>query len=284
MDISEGDSLSDYENVCPPIATFSRLEGGFANLGIHSNSSRGIRNRTRAVQPTSRPCSQSAMKLREIIGCNEDSDSERHPNLDMVLDHDNKISFENNDTPLSTIYSQQSEDSTDLDDDLLLSTPPPLIGKLFEDDFDEFRDDTADWIAQIYHDEDGDVSETEQLPPTMEHGYNKENQQDKVEDNDYRRKNTKRTYHTHTDQKQEDHYNNNSGERRPLGQMPLDDWPSTVIIEHEKKRQPLEMVASTSTGSNSSTSTIGSHRRFVRSLSPPSFSRKGKERALSPEN
>ncbi|KAI7851838.1 hypothetical protein BDC45DRAFT_515167 [Circinella umbellata] len=295
MDLSETDSPSDCENVCPPISTFSRLEGGFANLGIHSNTSRGFRNRTRAIQSTSRPSSQSAYKLRELIGCNDDSDSERHPNLDMVLDHDNKISFDNNDT----LLSHQSEDSTDVDDDLLLSTPPPLIGKLFEDeddddevDLDEYRDVTTSWISHIYHDEDGDVSETEPLPPTMGPGYNKENLSEILDEN-YRRKNTKRSYkNNHTtmvipsarrDQQQGDEYNSNrSGHRRPLGQMSLDDWPSTVIIENEKKlRQPLEVVASASTGSNSSTSTIGSSRRFVRSLSP---SRKGKERAFSPEN
>ncbi|KAI9494436.1 hypothetical protein BDB00DRAFT_871520 [Zychaea mexicana] len=283
MELSETDSPSDCENVCPPISTFSRLEGGFANLDIHSNSSRGIRNRTRAVQPIHRPSSLSAFKLREIIGCSEDSDPERHPNLDMVLDQDNKISFDNTITPLPSIYSQQSEDSTDLDDDLLLCTPPPLIGKLFEDDIDEFRDDTVDWIAQIYQDEDADVSESELLPPTMEPGFDKENHPDDNNSSssnadDYRRKNTKRSYNS-TDQNEEQQQQLPT-QRRPLGQMRLDDWPSAVIVEHEKKRQPLEVVASTSTGSNSSTSTIGSSRRFVRSLSP---SRKGKERAWSPD-
>ena len=173
-----------------------------------------------------------------------------------------------------------------------------MIGKLFEDednddevDLDEYRDDTTGWMAHIYHDEDGDVSETEPLPPTMEPGYNKENQYE-IADENYRRKNIKRSYkNNHTimiiptrrDQQQGDEYNSNrSGQRRPLGQMPLDDWPSAVIIENEKKsRQPLEVVASSSTGSNSSTSTMGSSRRFVRSLSP---SRKGKDRAFSPEN
>ncbi|KAI8143124.1 hypothetical protein BJV82DRAFT_101481 [Fennellomyces sp. T-0311] len=262
MDSLDPDSSNDYENYCPPVSTFSRLEGGFANLGIHSGS--GFRNRTRAVQ-TTWPSSLSAQKLREIIGCPND-DAERHPNLDMILDHDNKISFDN---PLPDIFSQESSESTDLDDDLLLSTPPPLIGKLFEDDIDEFRDDTSAWISQIYHDdEDYDVSDTDPLPPTMEQGHDKENQS--VFHEEYRRKNTRRAY------VDDDCVAN---ERNPLGQMVLEDWPTQVILEAERRRPPLEVVATTSTGSNSSNSTIGS-RRFVRSLSP---SRKGKERAWSPE-